>query len=90
MAKITDISYKVKFGYINKDIPLKIVRRLKGDDIYQVEYCNPDHGWKVQPDLIDMWIGGFDGNYGSAPEGQDVSQEFIDKWLLKWSKNWDT
>ena len=89
MAKITDIDYRVRFGFDSGDVPLSIIRMISGPDVFEIEYCNEESGWKPAPDLISCFIGSIDGGYGQAPDAEPANQEFIDSWVLKWSKNWD-
>ena len=89
MAKV-DVSYKVKFGFDSKktNTPLSIVRLMEGEGIFQVECCNQYKSWTPAPHLISHWIGGNDGDWHSAPEGEDMPIEFIDKWINTWTKGW--
>ena len=84
------IEYKVRFGSepSKNKIPLSIVRKMVGEDTFIVEYCNKSTSWISEPDLISCWIGAADGGWHSAPDGEDMPIEFIEKWINKWEKNW--
>ena len=79
--------YKVRFAYESK-IPTSIVRKMEGEDTFIVESCNKYRGWTSSPDSISCWIGSSDGDYYSAPDGEAMPVEFIEKWIDKWKKNW--
>ena len=84
------IEYKVRFGAepSKNKIPLSIVRKLVGEDTFIVEYCNKSTSWTPEPNLISCWIGAADGGWHSAPDGEDMPIEFIEKWINKWENNW--
>ena len=84
------IEYKVRFGSepSKNKIPLSIVRKMEGEDTFIVESCNKYRGWTDSPDSISCWIGSSDGDWCSAPDGEDMPIEFIEKWINKWEKNW--
>ena len=65
-----------------------IVRKKVGEGIHVVEYCNKSTSWTPDPDLISCWMGASDGGWYSAPDGEDMPIEFIEKWINKWEKNW--
>ena len=79
--------YKVRFTYESK-IPTSIVRKIEGEDTYIIESCNQYRGWTDSPESISCWIGAADGGWHSAPDGEDMPIEFIEKWINKWEKNW--
>ena len=58
------------------------------DKEYIVESCNQDTAWISSPDSISCWIGSSDGDWFSAPDGEDKPIEFIEEWINKWKKNW--
>jgi hypothetical protein len=81
------IEYKAK-GII-ENIPSCIVRRIIGDNIFKIEYCNKFQKWKDNPDLISCWMGSFDADgYGSPPDGEDISSEDAESFIELWQKNW--
>lgn len=82
-----EIEYKVS-GIIN-NIPSCIVRKITGNDIFKIEYCNRAQSWKENPDLISYWWGSSDDGYGSPPDGDDMPIEDIKKILKQWEKNWE-
>ena len=90
MNKDSKIEYKVKFGEGSDDqqTPLSIIRKKIGKDLFIVESCNKYQGWTPRPHLISCWIGASDGDWYSAPEGEDMPIEFIEKWINKWEKYW--
>tara|TARA_B100000315_G_C14534509_1_gene567803 strand:- start:1356 stop:1625 length:270 start_codon:yes stop_codon:yes gene_type:complete len=87
MNKDSKIEYKVRFAYESKT-PTSIVRKIEGEDTFVVESCNKYRGWTASPDSISCWIGSSDGDWHSAPDAEDKSIKFIDKWINKWKKNW--
>ena len=84
------IEYKVRFGSepSKNKTPLSIVRKMEGEDTFVVESCNKYRGWTASPDSISSWIGSSDGDWHSAPDGEDMPLEFIEKWINKWEKYW--
>lgn len=86
MAKV-DVTYKVEFGE-SPDVPLIIARKMVGEGLFVVEYCNQYDGWTSDPESISMWIGSTDGVWHSAPDGQDMPIEFIENWINRWKSNW--
>ena len=81
------IEYKAK-GLIN-NIPSAIVRRIRGDDIFKIEYCNKFQSWKENPELISCWWGSSDyDGYGSSPDGDDISSDKAESFIKSWKKNW--
>ena len=82
------IEYKVKFAYESKT-PTSIVRKMEGEDTFIVESCNQYRGWTASPDSISCWIGSSDGDWSSAPDGEDMPIEDIEKCVKKWEKNWN-
>ena len=84
------IEYKVRFGSEppKNKMPSSIVRKMEGKDTFVVESCNKYRGWTDSPGSISCWVGSSDGDYYSAPDGEDMSIEFIEKWINKWEKNW--
>ena len=81
------VEYKAK-GII-KNIPSSIVRKITGDNIFKIEYCNKFQKWKNSPDLISCWMGSFDSDgYGSPPDGEDISLEEAELFIESWQKNW--
>ena len=83
------IEYKVSFGFdpAKDNTPLLIARMISSQDSNVVEFCNSGHGWIENPEIISLWMGSTDGGYFSPPEGNDMPQEFINEWIVKWSKN---
>ena len=81
------VEYKAK-GII-KNIPSSIVRKITGDNIFKIEYCNKFQKWKNSPDLISCWMGSFDADgYGAPPDGDDISSEDAEFFIKSWQKNW--
>ena len=81
------VEYKAK-GVI-ENIPSAIVRKIIGDDIFKIEYCNKFQSWKEDPELISCWWGSCDSDgYGSPPDGYDISSEDAKSFIKSWQKNW--
>ena len=89
MEKITKIDYRVRFGFGSAEIPLSIIRKFSGPNVYDIEICNEEHGWEIAPDLISCWIGKPDGDYHEPPDGVKAAPEFIAKWVSKWKRGWE-
>ena len=87
MNKDNKIEYKVRFAYESK-IPTSIVKKIVSDDTHVIESCNKHREWTPSPDSISCWIGSSDGNWHSAPDGEDMPIEFIEKWINKGEKYW--
>ena len=90
MAKITEIDYRVRFGFDSGEIPLSIIKLTSGPEVFDVEHCNEEHGWEPAPDLISCWIGKPDGGYHEPPDGEPAAPELITKWLNKWKRGWES
>ena len=84
------IEYKVRFGSEppKNKIPTSIVRKMVSEDTYIIESCNQYRVWTDSPESISCCIGAADGGWHSAPDGEDMPIEFIEKWINKWEKNW--
>ena len=87
MIKNTQIEYKVKLD-TGSSKPLSIARRIIKENTYLIEICNEHRNWTISPDSISYWTGSSDEGWHSPPDGEDMPQEFIEKWLKKWEENW--
>ena len=88
MNKDSKIEYKVRFANESKT-PTSIVRKIVSGDSYVIESCNKYSGWTSSPGSISCWIGSSDGDWYSAPDGEDMPIEDIEKCVKKWEKNWN-